>query len=130
MDDIIQKAIYAKHATRETCHHHILTLGWELKEAERHMELLKAVEKDCKVLYVEASEEAEFFKRLLSLRSSSELDNDINFLHQVYEEDMSAFSTCEEQLNQLEGYALCTRLAQVALGSDECASSVKDDITT
>ena len=129
-DDVIQKVIYAKHATRETRRHRILMLGWELEEAERHMELFRAVEKDCKASYVEASEEAEFFERLLSSRSSSELDDDINFLHQAYEEDMSAFSTCEEQLNQLEGYALCTGLAQVAPGSDECASSVEDDITT
>ena len=79
---------------------------------------------------MEASEELMFFERLLSSRSRSDLDNDVKFLHQAYEEDMSAFSTCEEQLDQLEGYALDTGLAQLDPGRGECASSMVNDIIT
>ena len=126
----MQKVVQAKQAMRETCRHHILTLAWELEEAERHMELLKVVETDCRRVYTEASEEAEFFERLLSLRNRPDLGDDIMFLHQAYEEDMLAFSTCEEQLDQLEDYALNTGLAQLDPGHGERASSVVDGITT
>jgi len=126
----MQKVVQAKQATRETCRHHILTLAWELEEVERHMELLKTVETDCRRAYTEASEEAEFFERLLSSRNRPDLGNDIMFLHQAYEEDMLAFSTCEEQLDQLKGYALNTGLAQLDPGRGERASSMVDGITT
>ena len=81
------------------------------------MELLKVVEPDCRRTYMEASEEAEFFERLLSSRNGPNLGDDIMFLHQAYNEDMSAFSACEEQLDQLDP------------GYSECASSMADDIT-
>ena len=110
-DGVIQKVIQAKQATRETCHHHVLMLAWELEETEKHMELLKAVEEDSWSTFLEASEELMFFERLLSSRNRSDLDDDVKFLHQAYEEDMSAFLICEEQLDQLEGYALDTGLA-------------------
>ena len=110
-DGVIQKVIQAKQATRETRCHHVLMLAWELEEAEKHIELLKTMEEDSQSTFLEASEELIFFERLLSSRSRSNLDDDIKFLHQVYEEDMSAFLTCEEQLDQLEGYALDTGLA-------------------
>lgn len=127
-DEVVQKAIQAKQATRETRRHRILTLAWELEEAERHVELLRSVETDYRKAFREASEEAEFFERLLSSRNSSELGDDIKFLHQAYEDDMSAFSTCEEQLEQLEGYALDTGLAQLDSDPDgECAKSTADD---
>ncbi|KAG6369427.1 hypothetical protein JVT61DRAFT_14882 [Boletus reticuloceps] len=129
-DNVIQKVIQAKQATRETRRHRVLTLAWELEEAEKHIELLKAVETDCHKAYGEASEEVVFFERLLSSRNSADLDDDITFLHQAYEEDMSSFSTSEEQLDQLEGYALDTGLAQLDPGDEECASGVADDITT
>ena len=128
-DGVIQKVIQAKQATRETRRHCVLTLAWELEEAEKHMELLKAVEEDSRSAFLEASEELMFFERLLSSRSRSDLDDDVKFLHQAYEEDMSAFSTCEEQLDQLEGYALDTGLAQLDPGCSECASSMVNDIT-
>ena len=98
-NDVIEKAILAKQAMQETCHHHVLTLAWELEEAEKHMELLKVVEKDSQSAFVEASDEVEFFKRLLSSRNRTDLGDDIKFLHQAYKEDISAFSTCEEQLD-------------------------------
>ena len=129
-DGVIQKVIQAKQATRETCHHRVLTLAWELEEAEKHMKLFKAVEEDSQSTFLEASEELIFFERLLSLRSRSDLDDDIKFLHQAYETDMSAFSTCEEQLDQLEGYTLDSGLAQLDPGYSECASSIVNDITT
>ena len=93
------------------------------------MELLKAVEENSQSAFLKASEELMFFERLLSLRSRSDLDDDIKFLHQAYEEDMLTFSMCEEQLDQLKGYTLDTGLAQLDPRCGECTSSMVNSIT-
>ncbi|KAF8834796.1 hypothetical protein BDN67DRAFT_985064 [Paxillus ammoniavirescens] len=102
-DDMVKKAIMAKQATRETQHHHVLTLAWDIKEAEQHRGFLRAAEVHCKKAFNESCEEAAFYERMMAF------------------EDISAFSTTKEQLDQLEDYALENGLANLDMESDSVA---------
>ncbi|KAF8836443.1 hypothetical protein BDN67DRAFT_983937 [Paxillus ammoniavirescens] len=113
LDDTVQKAILAKQAARETRRHRVLTVAWEIEEADRHRELLKVIEVESQEAFREASEEAAFFERLMSSRVDPQLADDLDFFHEAYNEDMLVFSTCERQLDQLEGYVLDKGLAQL-----------------
>ena len=112
--DVIKKVILAKQATREICCHCVLTLAWKLEEVVKHMELLKVMKEDFQCAYVEASDEVDFFERLLLSRNRSDLGDDIKFLHQAYKKD----------------HALDTGLAWLDPGYGECTSSMINDITT
>ncbi|KAF8836921.1 hypothetical protein BDN67DRAFT_983599 [Paxillus ammoniavirescens] len=60
-------------------------------------------------------------KKMMASQSISELEDDVDFLHNAYNEDISAFSTTEEQLDQLEDYALENGLADLDTESDSVA---------
>ncbi|KAF8839816.1 hypothetical protein BDN67DRAFT_708599 [Paxillus ammoniavirescens] len=125
-NDTLQKLVLAKQATRETQRHRLLTLAWEIEETDRHINLLKAMKIESEKAFTEVSEETEFFEGLLSSRINNPgLDNDIDFLHEAYDEDM----TCKKQLDQLEGCVLDKGLARLDLGDEGVGSGMVDEVS-
>ncbi|KAH7921464.1 hypothetical protein BV22DRAFT_980670, partial [Leucogyrophana mollusca] len=75
-DHMLRGAAMAKHASRETKRHKILLTAWEIEEAERHISLLKEVQRGDLGEFCLAERELEVFRALLSDRGLSQLEHD------------------------------------------------------
>ncbi|KAF8833528.1 hypothetical protein BDN67DRAFT_1017447 [Paxillus ammoniavirescens] len=60
----------------------------------------------------------------MASRSIPELEDNVDFLHNAYNKDISAFSTTKEQLDQSEDYALENGLADLDTESDSVADGI------
>jgi hypothetical protein len=105
-EETIIQAVSAKQATREKSRLHLLMTAWEIEEAEHHKRLLGLLQWKNAQEYVEVSNEAHMFERFMTHRHANQLEDDLDFGVGTYEEDMQAFSISEEQLNQLEAFAV------------------------
>ncbi|KAG1870110.1 hypothetical protein DFJ58DRAFT_837503 [Suillus subalutaceus] len=105
-EETIKQAVSAKQATREKSRLHLLMTAWEIEEAERHQTLLSLLQWKNAREYVEASNEAHMFERFMTHRHANQLEDDFDFGVGTYDEELLEFSISEEQLNQLEAFAI------------------------
>lgn len=105
-EETITQAVSAKQATREKSRLHLLMTVWEIEETECHKRLLDLLQQKNAREYVAASNEARLFERFMTHRHANQLEDDFDFGVGTYEEELQAFSVSEEQLNQLEAFAV------------------------
>ncbi|KAG2036263.1 hypothetical protein BDR03DRAFT_1011796 [Suillus americanus] len=105
-EETIKQAVSAKQATREKSRLHLLMTAWEIEEAERHHTLLSLLQRKNAREYVEASNEAHMFERFMTHHHANQLKDDFDFGVGTYDEELLEFSISEEQLNQLEAFAI------------------------
>ncbi|KAG1735665.1 uncharacterized protein EDB91DRAFT_1083583 [Suillus paluster] len=105
-DETITQAVSAKQVTREKLRLHLLMTAWEIEEIECHKRLLGLLQQKNAQEYVEASNEAHVFERFMTHHDTSQLEDDFDFGVGTYKEELLAFGISEEQLNQLEAFAV------------------------
>ncbi|KAG2036690.1 hypothetical protein BDR03DRAFT_1011445 [Suillus americanus] len=105
-EETIKQAVSAKQATCEKSCLYLLMTAWEIEEAEHHQTLLSLLQRKNAREYVEASNEAHMFKRFMTHRHANQLEDDFDFGVGTYDEELLEFSISEEQLNQLEAFAI------------------------
>ncbi|KAG2352439.1 hypothetical protein BDR07DRAFT_1466338 [Suillus spraguei] len=105
-EETIKQAVSTKQATHEKSRLHLLMTAWEIEEAERHQTLLSLLQRKNACEYVEASNEAHMFERFMTHHRANQLEDDFDFGVGTYNEELLEFSISEEQLNQLEAFAI------------------------
>ncbi|KAG2361130.1 hypothetical protein BDR07DRAFT_1486221 [Suillus spraguei] len=104
--ETIKQAISTKQVTREKSCLHLLMTAWEIEEAEHHQTLLSLLQQKNAHEYVEASNEAHMFERFMTHHHANQFKDDFDFGVGTYDEELLEFSISEEQLNQLEAFAI------------------------
>ncbi|KAG2370250.1 hypothetical protein BDR07DRAFT_1456201 [Suillus spraguei] len=105
-EETIKQAVSTMQATREKSHLHLLMTAWEIEEAEHHQMLLSLLQRKNAREYIEASNEAHMFERFMTHCHTNQLEDDFDFGVGTYDEELLEFSISEEQLNQLEAFAI------------------------
>ncbi|KAG1889262.1 hypothetical protein F4604DRAFT_1915135 [Suillus subluteus] len=104
-DDAVEKATLAKQASCESRRLRVMLTAWEIEEAERHAELLRALQRGNMEGYWDSTHEATWFEKFLLDWSLAEIKDNFNFDTAVYPNDLALLATADEQLNQFESHA-------------------------
>lgn len=80
----------------------VLQASWEIEEAERYLDFFRSLQHEQEERFKVAEVELDLFKQLMCERGLSALDEDRDFFHVVFAEELNAFEAAEEQCRQLE----------------------------
>jgi hypothetical protein len=97
----LYKAFKAKLASREAAHQHLLTMTWELEEAEHYTSFLEAYHAENKQQLGLEDAKLEKMRAWFSTRNPTEVADDTNYLQAVYDDECKILRSLTSQAQQV-----------------------------
>ena len=98
---LLQKAVFAKEASREYHHQNILATAWKLEELKRHIDLMEGFQEENKLHYGISSNELNLFESFLLNDDLTAMRAKYRAVAHTYHEDVTGLTLTDEELDCL-----------------------------